>query len=202
MNTLVIGSQWGDEGKGKVIDFLTETADLVVRSQGGSNAGHTVIANGKKYVLHLVPSGILWDNKVNIIGNGVVINPTALVDEINYLLEKGVTITPEKLLISEESKRISFFSPVTWHSKGPLSLFASTLMDNRSTFCGNIYVKFSYKEIPLGKTAESLSLATLYRFERSLGFLSKRIASRTLVFPQLLSPTIRLIRFSVGIESS
>ena len=103
MNTLVIGSQWGDEGKGKVIDFLTETADLVVRSQGGSNAGHTVIANGKKYVLHLVPSGILWDNKVNIIGNGVVINPTALVEEINYLLEKGVSITPEKLLISDRA---------------------------------------------------------------------------------------------------
>ena len=103
MNTLVIGSQWGDEGKGKVIDFLTETADLVVRSQGGSNAGHTVIANGLKYVLHLVPSGILWDNKVNIIGNGVVINPTSLVEEINYLLEKGVTITPEKLLISDRA---------------------------------------------------------------------------------------------------
>lgn len=103
MNTLVIGSQWGDEGKGKVIDFLTETADLVVRSQGGSNAGHTVIANGQKYVLHLVPSGILWDNKVNIIGNGVVINPTSLVDEINYLLDKGVSITPEKLLISDRA---------------------------------------------------------------------------------------------------
>lgn len=103
MNTLVIGSQWGDEGKGKVIDFLTETADIVVRSQGGSNAGHTVIANGKKYVLHLVPSGILWDNKVNIIGNGVVINPTSLVEEINYLLEKGVSITPEKLLISDRA---------------------------------------------------------------------------------------------------
>ena len=103
MNTLVIGSQWGDEGKGKVIDFLTETADLVVRSQGGSNAGHTVIANGQKYVLHLVPSGILWDNKVNIIGNGVVINPTSLVEEINYLLDKGVTITPEKLLISDRA---------------------------------------------------------------------------------------------------
>lgn len=103
MNTLVIGSQWGDEGKGKVIDFLTESADLVVRSQGGSNAGHTVIANGQKYILHLVPSGILWDNKVNIIGNGVVINPTALVEEINYLLGKGVSITPEKLLISDRA---------------------------------------------------------------------------------------------------
>lgn len=103
MNTLVIGSQWGDEGKGKVIDFLTETADYVVRSQGGSNAGHTVIANGKKYILHLVPSGILWESKVNVIGNGVVINPTALVDEINYLRDLGVNITPQNLLISDRA---------------------------------------------------------------------------------------------------
>ncbi len=103
MNTLVIGSQWGDEGKGKVIDFLTETADYVVRSQGGSNAGHTVIAHGKKYVLHLVPSGILWPGKVNVIGNGVVINPTSLVEEMAYLRELGVTITPENLLISDRA---------------------------------------------------------------------------------------------------
>lgn len=103
MNTLVIGSQWGDEGKGKVIDFLTETANYVVRSQGGSNAGHTVIANGKKYILHLVPSGILWESKVNVIGNGVVINPTALVDEINYLRDLGVSITPQNLLISDRA---------------------------------------------------------------------------------------------------
>ncbi len=102
-NTLVIGSQWGDEGKGKVIDFLTETADFVVRSQGGSNAGHTVIAKGKKYVLHLVPSGILWDGKVNVIGNGVVINPTSLVEEMNYLHGLGVEVTPEKLLISDRA---------------------------------------------------------------------------------------------------
>ena len=103
MNTLVIGSQWGDEGKGKVIDFLTETADLVVRSQGGSNAGHTVIAQGKKYVLHLVPSGILWEGKVNVIGNGVVINPTSLVDEMNYLRDLGVQITPQNLLLSNRA---------------------------------------------------------------------------------------------------
>ena len=103
MNTLVIGSQWGDEGKGKVIDFLTETADIVARSQGGSNAGHTVIAKGQKYVLHLIPSGILWEGKVNIIGNGVVINPTSLVDEIRYLQEKGVSITPQNLLISDRA---------------------------------------------------------------------------------------------------
>jgi len=103
MNTLVIGSQWGDEGKGKVIDFLTETADVVARSQGGSNAGHTVIAKGQKYVLHLIPSGILWEGKVNVIGNGVVINPTSLVEEIEYLREKGVSITPANLLISNRA---------------------------------------------------------------------------------------------------
>ncbi len=103
MNTLVIGSQWGDEGKGKIIDVLTETADLVIRSQGGSNAGHTVIALGKKYVLHLVPSGILWPGKLNVIGNGVVINPTSLVEEMRYLQEKGVAVTPENLLISDRA---------------------------------------------------------------------------------------------------
>ena len=103
MNTLVIGSQWGDEGKGKVIDFLTETADCVVRSQGGSNAGHTVIAQGKKYVLHLIPSGILWDGKINVIGNGVVINPTALVEEMNMLRDKGIEVSPKKLLISDRA---------------------------------------------------------------------------------------------------
>ncbi len=103
MNTLVIGSQWGDEGKGKIIDMLTETADIVIRSQGGSNAGHTVIALGKKYVLHLVPSGILWPGKVNIIGNGVVINPTSLVEEMRYLQDKGVAVTPENLLISDRA---------------------------------------------------------------------------------------------------
>ncbi len=103
MNTLVIGSQWGDEGKGKVIDFLTVTADYVVRSQGGSNAGHTVIADGKKYVLHLVPSGILWPGKVNVVGNGVVINPTSLVEEMTYLRELGVSITPENLRISDRA---------------------------------------------------------------------------------------------------
>lgn len=103
MNTLVIGSQWGDEGKGKVIDFLTETADVVARGQGGNNAGHTVIANGKKYILHLVPSGILWPGKLCIIGNGVVLDPTGLVGEIEGLRAQGVSITPENLIISDRA---------------------------------------------------------------------------------------------------
>lgn len=103
MNTIIIGSQWGDEGKGKLIDFLTETADVVARGQGGNNAGHTVIADGKKYILHLVPSGILWPGKLCVIGNGVVLDPIGLVEEINYLRDLGVTITPDNLLISDRA---------------------------------------------------------------------------------------------------
>ncbi len=103
MNTIIIGSQWGDEGKGKLIDFLTESADVVARGQGGNNAGHTVMANGKKYILHLVPSGILWPGKLCVIGNGVVLDPMGLVDEIESLKKQGVTITPQNLLLSDRA---------------------------------------------------------------------------------------------------
>lgn len=100
-NTILVGAQWGDEGKGKIIDFLTETADLVVRSQGGNNAGHTVIVGGKKYVLHLIPSGILRAGKMCVIGNGVVIDPIAVAKEIDGLLAQKVKVTPKNLLISD-----------------------------------------------------------------------------------------------------
>lgn len=103
MNTIVNGLQWGDEGKGKIVDYLTEDADVVVRGQGGNNAGHTVIVREDKYILHLVPSGILWKQKKNIIGNGVVIDPVGLVNEIETLENQGVTITPENLLISDRA---------------------------------------------------------------------------------------------------
>ncbi len=103
MNTIVVGLQWGDEGKGKIVDYLMEDADIVVRSQGGQNAGHTVITNGTKYVLHLLPSGILWDGKRNVIGNGVVLDPIGLVAEIEKVEAQGVKVTPEKLLISDRA---------------------------------------------------------------------------------------------------
>src|SRR5512139_885694 len=89
-NTILVGAQWGDEGKGKVIDVLTEQADVVVRTQGGNNAGHTVHIKGQKYVLHLVPSGILRKKKLCIIGNGVVVDPVSLVGEIEGLRKLGV----------------------------------------------------------------------------------------------------------------
>jgi adenylosuccinate synthase len=91
-NTVLVGAQWGDEGKGKVIDVLTAQADLVVRYQGGSNAGHTVIVAGHKYVLHLVPSGILHPGKQCVIGNGVVVDPLALIEEIRMLEKEGVVV--------------------------------------------------------------------------------------------------------------
>ncbi len=100
-NTIIVGAQWGDEGKGKIVDYLTEGADLVVRAAGGNNAGHTVISNGTKYILHLIPSGILWKNKVCVIGNGVVMDPVGLLAEMAKLRGQGVEITPENLLISE-----------------------------------------------------------------------------------------------------
>ena len=100
-NTIIVGAQWGDEGKGKIVDYLTENTDVVVRAAGGNNAGHTVISNGTKYILHLIPSGILWKDKVCVIGNGVVMDPIGLLEEMAKLRGQGVTITPENLLISE-----------------------------------------------------------------------------------------------------
>jgi len=99
-NTILTGAQWGDEGKGKIIDFLTDEADIVVRSQGGNNAGHTIVIGGEKYVLHLIPSGILRKSKVCVIGNGVVIDPVSLVGEIEGLRKRGVAVG-KNLLISD-----------------------------------------------------------------------------------------------------
>lgn len=99
-NTILVGAQWGDEGKGKIIDFLTDEAQIVVRSQGGNNAGHTIVIGGDKYVLHLIPSGILRKSKICVIGNGVVLDPVSLVGEIEGLRKRGVKVD-KNLLISD-----------------------------------------------------------------------------------------------------
>ena len=105
-NVVVIGSQWGDEGKGKIVDWLSERADVVVRFQGGHNAGHTLVIDGNVYKLHLLPSGIVRKGKQSVIGNGVVIDPWALVSEIERIQEQGVEISPENLLIAENAPLI------------------------------------------------------------------------------------------------
>ena len=105
-NVAVIGSQWGDEGKGKIVDWLSSEADVVVRFQGGHNAGHTLVIDGVTYKLRLLPSGIVRKNKISIIGNGVVIDPWALLDEIKEIRSKGVEVGEENLIISESANLI------------------------------------------------------------------------------------------------
>ena len=105
-NVAVIGSQWGDEGKGKIVDWLSSQADIVIRFQGGHNAGHTLVVNGITYKLRLLPSGIVRKGKISVIGNGVVIDPWALLDEIKEMKSKGVKISPKNLIISETATLI------------------------------------------------------------------------------------------------
>lgn len=104
-NTLLIGAQWGDEGKGKVVDFLSQDADIVIRYQGGSNAGHTIEIGAERYVLHLVPSGILYPGKVCVIGNGLVIDPVGLVKEIRELNDRGIQ-TAGRLHVSDRAHAV------------------------------------------------------------------------------------------------
>src|SRR5690606_28077337 len=100
-NVVVVGSQWGDEGKGKIVDWLSERADIVVRFQGGHNAGHTLVIDGVSYKLSLLPSGVVRPGKLSIIGNGVVVDPHALIGEIEKLRGLGVAISPETLRLAE-----------------------------------------------------------------------------------------------------
>ena len=105
-NIVVVGSQWGDEGKGKIVDWLSDQADVVVRFQGGHNAGHTLVIDGKVFKLRLLPSGIVRKGKISILGNGVVIDPWALLGEIKDIKKKGVEVTPDNFMISESASLI------------------------------------------------------------------------------------------------
>ena len=105
-NIVIIGMQWGDEGKGKVVDLLTEYADVVVRFQGGNNAGHTVVVGQETIILHLIPSGALYRDKVCVIGNGVVVDPQVLLQEIDELRKRGHFLEDRQLLVSEDAHLI------------------------------------------------------------------------------------------------
>ncbi len=105
-NVVVVGAQWGDEGKGKIVDWLSERADIVVRFQGGHNAGHTLVIDGVSYKLSLLPSGVVRPGKLSVIGNGVVVDPWAFVAEVDKLKAQGVAVTPDNLLIAENASLI------------------------------------------------------------------------------------------------
>ena len=105
-NVVVVGSQWGDEGKGKIVDWLSSEADIVVRFQGGHNAGHTLVIDGITYKLRLLPSGIVRKNKISIIGNGVVVDPWALLEEIEEIKSKGVNVDEKNLILAETASLI------------------------------------------------------------------------------------------------
>ncbi|HFQ90410.1 MAG TPA: adenylosuccinate synthase [Desulfobulbus sp.] len=105
-SVVVVGTQWGDEGKGKIVDLLTRYADCIVRFQGGNNAGHTLVVDGRKFVFHIIPSGILYEDKRCMIGNGVIIDPGVLLEEIEELAGRGLPVTPQRLVISENAHLI------------------------------------------------------------------------------------------------
>jgi adenylosuccinate synthase len=105
-SVVVVGTQWGDEGKGKIVDLLTRYADYVVRFQGGNNAGHTLVVEGKKFIFHIIPSGILYEDKKCMIGNGVIIDPEVLIREMDKLREQGLAVAPGRLMISERAHLI------------------------------------------------------------------------------------------------
>ena len=115
-NIVIIGTQWGDEGKGKLVDLLAADADIVVRFQGGNNAGHTMVVAGEQFISHLVPSGIL-QGKTCVIGNGVVVDPEVLIGEIDYLQDKGIDAGPKSLLISERAHLIMPYHQAVDHAR-------------------------------------------------------------------------------------
>ena len=108
MNIAVLGAQWGDEGKGKIVDLMTPRFDVVARYQGGHNAGHTVYVRGQKYVLHLIPSGILHDGVTCVIGNGVVIDPAALFAEVDMLAGLGIDVGDRQQLVNGQRRTVEF----------------------------------------------------------------------------------------------
>lgn len=115
-NIVIIGTQWGDEGKGKVVDLLAEHADVVIRFQGGNNAGHTMVVEGEQFISHLVPSGIL-QGKTCVIGNGLVVDPAVLIEELDYLAEKGIDVGPDKIKISEKAHVIMPYHQAVDHAR-------------------------------------------------------------------------------------
>ena len=156
---MVLGTQWGDEGKGKIVDYLAQKADVVIRSQGGNNAGHTVVADGQSFALRLLPSGILFSEKTCIIGNGVVVNPEVLLEEIDGMVKKGVTIS--KLEVSTRAHVIMpYHIRIDEEDEKCITIKISKSVKN---FCLSVYSLKKFTESLKNRTLEDL----LYNFSEN-----------------------------------
>ena len=167
---VVVGTQWGDEGKGKIIDLLAEFADVIVRFQGGSNAGHTLVVKGEKFVFHLIPSGILHKGKRCIIGNGVVVDPQVLIEEIDALKEKGYLQNDSQFLLSEEAHVIFPYHKIIDMGRerirsgeiGTTGRGIGPAYEDKAARDGIRFIDFSEEEVFRGKLEENLAQKNYY----------------------------------------
>lgn len=196
---LIVGSQWGDEGKGKIVDLISDGADVVARYQGGANAGHTIVLGDKKYVLHLIPSGILQDNVKCVIGNGVVIDPEALLEEINMLKDNGIDVTGRlfishkahlimpyhKLIDKEREKNVKSAIGTTGRGIGPAYI-------DKAKRIGIRIVDLLDKEVLTSKINENIIeynevLTKIYGFEE---LDAKAITEKYIEFDKVIDPFV------------
>jgi adenylosuccinate synthase len=200
MNKILIGLQWGDEGKGKVIDYLCRDSDVIVRFQGGNNAGHTVVIEGEKFVFHLIPSGILRKDKICAIGNGVVIDPKVLIDEITELKAKGIAIGPNNLKISALSHVImpyhrimdSFREKARAQKIGTTKRGIGPCYEDKVSRCGIRMIDFIDEKIFSFKLKDNLAgknniFKKVYSFE---GFSFKDIYDEYIAYARFLKPYV------------
>lgn len=207
-SVVIVGTQWGDEGKGKIVDLLTRYADCIVRFQGGNNAGHTLVVDGQQFVFHIIPSGILYDDKRCMIGNGVIIDPGVLLHEIDELDEKGLPVTPARLLISENAHLI-----MEYHKNLDMAQEAALAKDKKIGTTGRgigpCYVdKVGRVGIKIGDLLDQSQLKDKVRagIEEKNFLLTKKFGAQPLsfdtVYNQLLEDAERLIPFigNVSVE--
>lgn len=199
---IVLGAQWGDEGKGKMTDYLAEEAQVVVRYQGGNNAGHTVEVGDKQYKLHLIPSGVLYDDKLNVIGNGVVVDPEALFTEIDYLEGEGVKVTPEKLVVSDRAQVIMPYHKVLDKLKeqargkndiGTTGKGIGPCYTDKFERCGIRICDLMHKEVFAEKLKENIDMKNAY-ITKVLGGEAlnyDEILEKYLVFAERLRPFVQ-----------
>ncbi|QJA05462.1 adenylosuccinate synthase [Thermosulfurimonas marina] len=191
-SVVVVGTQWGDEGKGKIVDLLAERADYVVRFQGGNNAGHTLVINGRKHILHLIPSGIFHEDKVCLIGNGVVVDPAVLLQEIEELEKSGLPVPPGRLYVSERAHLIMPYHKAI--DLGREALKGKTRIGTTGRGIGPCYEdKVARRGIRVGELLDPETFASKLRevLEEKNFYLEKYLGREPLSFEEIYETYLR-----------